>query len=93
MKTNEYMRIFISGKGKESLRIKKRVEKKKNMIIVSRLDEADILILPQEITKEIKSDMLYARELGIDIKQFAEIEKRWMMDRPERSEIVEEMEM
>lgn len=93
MKANEYMRIFISGRGKESFRIKKRMEKKKNMVIVSRLDEADILILPQEITKEIKSDMLYARELGIDIKQFGEIEKGWMMDRSERSEITEEMEI
>ena len=93
MKKSEYMRIFVSGKGKESFRIKKRVEKKKNMIIVSRLDEADILILPQELTKEIKSDMIYAKELGIDIKQFAEIEKGWMMERPEKTEITEEMEM
>ena len=34
MKANEYMRIFISGRGKESFRIKKRMEKKKNMVIV-----------------------------------------------------------
>lgn len=69
MKTEEYIEAFISGKGKESIKVKKIFARAKRFIIVDSLDEADILLLPCEknMTKESKADFLYAKELGIDV--------------------------
>lgn len=77
MNEKEYIRVFLSGKGKEHLELKKILKNSDKFILIDTPENAEIILIPEEKqrTEEDKENLIYAKELGITVFKFKNFDK------------------
>lgn len=80
MDLNDYIKVFILGRGKEKISAKKMLAKINCVTVIDNLDYADYLYLPHgadALSQKEKEELEYAKELGINVlTSLSEIEKQ-----------------